>query len=199
MPPGEPLCSVFLALPLQGQALDTYRALQERLQVFRSLRLQPQASAHLTLYFWPTVLPLELTGIREAIGDIARDTPPFRLRLEAIDVFGATGSERVLYWAVPFSEPLARLKKRCPWPNPRQADGTAESFRPHVTLARVAHCGRFQIERKSLLRTLGNPVSELPVDTLRLYARVEGRSQTALHSWTLGHQSSSVEAASFGT
>lgn len=169
-----PLRSVFLALPLEGSAKEEFRLLQTSLEPFdHLLKFQNPASPHLTLQFWPTVMQIEYEQIRKQIPVIASKHRPFRLKIESIEFFGKRGEDHVMALAVPFSEPLARLRKSCPWPSDRP-------FHPHVTLARIDHPQRFIREKKKVLKALGNPSFDVSVNALRLYAQVDGKNQTPL-------------------
>ncbi len=108
---------------------------------------------------------------------IAEATEPFTLKLSGVNTFAGKHGDRVLYLDVPFSEPLARLKKKCPWPS-------LQPFHPHVTLARIRHPQRFVTVKKDVLKILGNPVIETRVDRVCLYAEVGGRKQTLLQEFS---------------
>lgn len=174
-----PLRSAFLAIPLDEPAAARFRELQAALRPWeRDLRFQNPASPHLTLYFWPEVYQIEYAPIVEAAKGIAANAEPFSLRLNGVDTFGDTSGDKVLYLTVEFSPPLADLKKRCPWPNP-----PGKPFHPHVTLARIGHPQRFGVEKKKILKALGDVGIALTVDRLRLYAEINGRKQTPLEEF----------------
>lgn len=174
-----PLRAVFLALPLEGPAKWQFQALQEELKAYEeSLSFQNPQSPHLTLYFWPSVLELELKGILAQAEKIAAAAVPFTLSVTEADTFGSRGEDRVLFLKVAFSDALARIKKSCPWPN-------REPFAPHITLARVRHPQRFNVVKKKVMKALERVTFAIPVDRLRLYAEVEGAKQTPLQEFLL--------------
>src|SRR5262249_17411878 len=140
------------------------------------LTFQNSSSPHLTLQFWKECMEIEYHQILTQCEKIAAASESFSLKLEGIEAFGEHGRTRVLYWSIPFSEDLARLKKRCPW-----AQG--EAFSPHVTLTRVKHPERFAVERKKILKLLGKPLVTLQVDRLRLYAEIDGKKQTPMRDF----------------
>src|SRR5947209_3115131 len=112
-----PLHRVFLAIPLEGNAKERYRELQQRLQEHENIfTFQNADSPHLTLQYWEEVMQIEWQPLLHQAEKIAAATEPFSLKLEGVKTFGRPGQERVLFLDIPFSEDLARLKKRCPWP-----------------------------------------------------------------------------------
>lgn len=113
---------------------------------------------------------------------IADAMAPFQLKIQGVSTFGSNKEDRVLYLDIPFSEELARLKKRCPWPS-------LEPFRPHITLARMKHPQRFEVERKKILKMVGEPQFTVQVDRLRLYAEIEGKKQMPMQDFMLGQAS----------
>ena len=175
-----PLRSVFLGIPLEGEAKDQFQALQEALRPLESiLRFQKPESPHLTLQFWSTVMEIEYHQILKQIPVIAEKHEPFSLKVEGMEFFGSRGEDKVIYLSVPFSEPLARLRKSCPWPLDRP-------FHPHITLARIDHPQRFIREKKKMVKSLGSISFEMQVDRLSLYGNVEGKSQTPMQDFRLG-------------
>jgi len=169
-----PLHSVFLALPLEGEAKCKFRALQEEIREWEEiLSFQNPQSPHMTLMFWPEIGELEFQGIVEQSGKIAARHPPFSVNATGIDTFGSRGEDKVLFLTVAFSDELARIKKACPW-----SDG--KPFAPHITVARIRHAQRFNVEKKKILKTLESPSFPIPFDRLRLYGEVDGRKQAPL-------------------
>jgi len=174
-----PLRSVFLALPLEGQAKWQFQAYQEALRPYEDiLSLQNPATPHLTLQFWASLMQIEYPHIVEQARKLALSHVPFELKIEGAQTFGSRGEDRVLFLEVPFSEPLARLRKSCPWP----AD---KPFSPHVTLARIRHPQRFHIVKKQMMKELRGVSFTQPVMLLRLYAEVDGVKQTSLEDFPL--------------
>lgn len=177
-----PLRSTFLAIPLEGDAKRQFQALQEAVRPWESfLRFQNPQSPHLTLYFWPEVWEIEYGPIVETVKSIAANAVPFGLRLNGVETFGDKSGDKVLFLSAEFSPQLADLKKRCPWPNP-----PGKPFRPHVTLARIGHPQRFVVEKKKIMKALGDVDIAVTVDRLRLYAEVDGRTQTPIGEFAFG-------------
>lgn len=172
-----PLCSLFLALPLEGQPKWQFQALQEELKQFSDiLRFQNPASPHLTLMFWPSVGEIEYKGIAEQAGKIAALHAPFTMQVTEAETFGNRGEDHVLFLTVGFSDELARVKKTCPW-----SDG--RPFSPHITLARIGHPQRFNTVKKKVMKVLEGIAFDIPVDRLRLYGEVNGAKQTPLEDF----------------
>lgn len=143
-----------------------------------ALRFQPSSSAHLTLMFFRELMEIEYRGVCMAAQSIAAATRHFTVRTNGIGTFGSRGRETVLYFDVVFSDELARLKKRCPWPNEKP-------FHPHITIARIAHANRFAVHAKEIRNTLRHASLAMTVDRLRLYATIDGNAQTPLEDFPL--------------
>lgn len=174
-----PLRSVFLALPLEGEAQRKFQELQEQLSAFgECLRFQNPHSPHLTLFFFPEVGELEYKGIVEQAGKIARIAAPFTMRVIEAGTFGNRGRDTVLFLTVAFSPEVASLKKLCPW-----TDG--KPFSPHITLARVCHPETFVTMKKKVMKVLSDVQFPISVTCLRLYGEVGGVKQTVLRDFPL--------------
>ncbi len=172
-----PLHSAFLAIPLKGPAKAVYQELQHRLKNFDDiLRYQNPESPHLTLQFWKEVMEIEYYQIIPQSKKIADTSSPFTLKVQGVSTFGSRGEDRVLYLDIPFSDELARLKKRCPWPN-------IDPFTPHITLARIKHPQKFAVHKKKIMKLLDDVEFEMIVDRVRLYAEIQGVKQTMLQDF----------------
>ena len=115
-------------------------------------------------------MEIEYDQIQSQALVLADKSNAFSLKIEGADTFGEQGNPRVLFFSVPFSEPLARLKKLCPWP-------TGKPFHAHITLARISHRQRFvQIKRK-VIKALQDASFEMDVRLLRFYAEIDGQKQ----------------------
>jgi 2'-5' RNA ligase len=172
-----PLHSVFVAVPLEHRAKWAFQELQQRLRPFDDiLRFQNPQSPHLTLQFWKEVMEIEYYQIIPQSKQVADASAPFILRAQGISTFGSRGEDRVLYLDVPFSEDLARLKKRCPWPS-------LDPFKPHITIARIKHPQRFAVHKKKIMKLLDEASCAIDVDRIRLYAEIEGEKQTPLQDF----------------
>ncbi len=184
-----PLRSAFLALPLEGDAKDAFAEIRERLRDHDDVfSFQSPDSPHLTLQFWRELMEIEYGQVLTQARKIAETTAPFSLKIEGFDTFGAHGNPRVLFLAVPFSEPLARLKKRCPWPSRIEAeekDAPLDAFHPHVTLARIRHPQRYRVIEKKVTKALKDVSFTMTVDRLRLYAKIGEKHQAPLHDFAL--------------
>ncbi|MDB4978013.1 MAG: hypothetical protein JWM56_199 [Candidatus Peribacteria bacterium] len=184
-----PLRSAFVALPLEGDALRTFIAIQNTLTGFADfLRLQNPGSPHLTLYFWKELMEIEYYQVTAQLQKIADHTPPFTIHVTGADVFGHKGQDRVLYLTIGFSEELARLKKSCPWPNIARNNSASlptHIFYPHSTLARIHHPDRFAVHKKKIMKLLSDVSFNIPANRLRLYAEVDNRKQTPLQDYML--------------
>ena len=173
-----PLHSVFLAIPLEGGAKNAFQELHRHLKDFGDVfRFQNPQSPHLTLQFWKEVMEIEYYQIIPQAKKIADASARFTLKVQGVSTFGSRGEDRVLYLDIPFSDELARLKKRCPWPS-------EEAFSPHVTLARMKHPQRFAVQKKKIMKLIEDAGLEITVDRLRLYAEIGGVKQTRLQDFT---------------
>lgn len=176
-----------------------FQETQKRLKEYESIfRFQNPDSPHLTLQFWKEIMEIEYYQIIPQSKKIADASELFTLKVQGISTFGSAtwahssapvrgsrGEDRVLYLDVPFSDELARLKKRCPWPN-------IEPFSPHITLAWIKHPQRFRVHKKKIMKLLDGVECEMPVDRLRLYAEVNGVKQTALQDFPFQKLSSEI-------
>jgi len=179
-----PLSSAFLALPLEGSPKWQFQALQEELRDYEDfLRFQNPQSPHLTLQYWQELMEIEDGQVRRQAQAVAQLCAPLTLHVQSVETFGSRGEDRVLFLTVAFSEELARLKKSCPWPN-------AKPFTPHITLARIAHPQRFAVQKKRIMKALGDCAFSFSCDCLRLYAEVEGKKQTPLEDYVFCGSSS---------
>jgi 2'-5' RNA ligase len=124
------------------------------------------------------------------LGGIAERFHPFDLKVQGINTFGSKGEDRVLFLSIPFSEELARVKKVCNWPSLERGPGNipVKPFHPHITLARIKHPQKFAIQKKKILKALGDIEFTMHVDRLRLYSEIQGKKQTPIHDYLLrGH------------
>jgi 2'-5' RNA ligase len=177
-----PLFSAFVALPLEDAAKRAFWELQERLRPYEDiLTFQKPDSPHLTLYFWKELMQIEYDELLRQCERVVSLSEPFNLPIRGIETFGDKRGDRVLFLTPVFSPQLAELKKRCHWPN--EPD---KPFHPHITLARIKHAGKFQVRKKEILKKLADAELTMRVDRLRVYANVNGVSQTLLREWKMG-------------
>jgi 2'-5' RNA ligase len=175
-----PLQRTFLALPLEGEAIRQFQKLQEPLKKHEDcLRFQNPETPHITLHYWSELMEIEFVPIQMQAERIAVSHVLFSIHVTHAETFGSRGEDRVLVLTLGFSEELARLKKSCPWPDPRK-------FSPHITLARIHHPQRFTVHKKKIMKKLEGCAFEIPCDRLRLYGEVEGVRQTPLQDFVLG-------------
>lgn len=183
-----PLRSCFVAVPLEHEAKRRFHALQQTLGEFSDcLRLQSPETPHITLQYWKEVMEIEYRQVQTQAAVVAKKSAPFLLHCEGVSTFGTRGRDSVLFMDVPFSEELAKLKKRCPWQSDRP-------FTPHLTLARITHPERFATVKKRILKALDASRLEVSADRLRLYAEIDGRKQTPLEDFPFVYDSSGVSS-----
>lgn len=176
-----PLRSAFLALPLEGKAKWLFQALQEELKPYEDiLSFQNPQSPHLTLQFWPTVMEIEYAQVLKQAVEVASKASPFPVKVQGAGTFGNHGEDHVIFLNVPFSDPLARLRKLCPWPSDKP-------FSPHITLARIRHPQRFAVIKKKAMKAIGDANFEMEVKMFRLYAEVNGVKQTPLEDFVFSN------------
>lgn len=169
-----PLRATFLAIPLEGNAKHAFQALQMRLKDFEGIfRFQNPDSPHLTLQFWKEIMEIEYYQIIPQAKKISGASSPFMIKVQGVSTFGTRGDDSVLFLDIPFSDELARLKKKCPWPS-------GEPFAPHVTLARIKHPQKFAVRKKKIMKLIGDAAFDMTADRLRLYAEVGGVKQTVI-------------------
>jgi len=169
-----PLRSAFVAIPLEDAAKTAFIDFQNRLREYPQIfSFQNPDTPHLTLQFWRELLEIEYHQVREQLSVLGERQKPFTLKILDVNTFGSRGEDRVLYFSVPFSDELARLKKACPWVS-------VQPFHPHVTLARIRHPQRFAVAKKQILKSLKDASMTLSVDRLRLYGNVDGKAQTPI-------------------
>jgi 2'-5' RNA ligase len=176
-----PLRSAFLALPLDGKAKWLFQALQEELKTYEDiLSFQNPQSPHLTLQFWHELMEIEYGQVLKQAEEVAAKASPFTLKIQDAGTFGLRGEDRVIFLNVPFSDPLARLRKLCPWPSEKP-------FAPHITLARIKHPQRFAVVKKKAMKAIEDASFDMEVNLLRLYAEVDGKKQTPLRDFMLAN------------
>ena len=96
------------------------------------------ASPHLTLRFLGEVAPDRNEAITRVLGDVARTSPPFRLRLEGIGAFPTPSQPRVVWVGVTVGRAeLAELARRIRLALEPEFGPDREEFVPHLTLFRV--------------------------------------------------------------
>lgn len=141
----EPVATrrLFLALPLQPEALAALSSLLERLQAaarFTPARVnwvQPR-NLHLTLHFLGSVPEEKVEPLRLALREVARRAPPFELRLHGLGYFPSIRQPKVLWVGVP-SPPRELGKLVASLGQAVQATGLElqhQDFHAHVTLGR---------------------------------------------------------------
>jgi 2'-5' RNA ligase len=181
MTPTFPLRSGFLALPLEGEAKRQFQQWQAKLQFLGDIvSFQKSDVPHLTLSYWPEIMAIEYSQILTQSAKIAGQLRPFTFSVNGCDTFGKPGRDDVLFLSVAFSPELAVAKKKCPWPE------LYSPFHPHITLLRIKHQEKFQLQKKAVLKALKGVAFDVPVDRLRLFANVDGVSQVPLQDFPFG-------------
>ncbi len=173
-----PMQNTFLALPLEGQARESFAEAQDRLLLYASLfRLQPADRPHLTIQFWRSLMAIEWDQVRNRASWIARRCAPFTMEVRGAETFtGTNGLEHVLFLTIERSDKLAVLRKLCPWPS-------VKPFHPHITLARMRNPNAYRVHRKKVRKLLEDVRFSIHVDRLRLYGMVGGQPQTPLEDF----------------
>lgn len=172
--------SVFTAIPLEGDAKSVFQELQQRFVSYADiLTLQKPETPHITLTYWKEVMDIEYNEIVRQAARVAELSTPFELPVIGADAF----SGRAIFLNPVFSPELANLKKRCPWPN-----DPGKPFHPHVTIARIRHPGKFQVHKKDIMKLLKDAELVIHVDRIRLYANIDGVSQTPLKDFAFAGQ-----------
>lgn len=182
-----PLLRAFIAIPLEGEAREHFKEVQSRLREFEELfRFQDAKTAHLNLYFWPTLMEIEYEQVLKQTEKIAARTQPFTMEVTEAGTFGGDhgGLERVLFLSVARSDELATLKKLCPWPQGGPLWGpNTRPFVPHITLARMRNPNAFRVHRKKVMKPLKDVSFSIPCDRLQLYGEVDGVKQTPVRDF----------------
>ncbi len=93
---------------------------------------------HVTLAFYPDVEPWRYDALVEGLGEAARRTPTFAMRLAGVGCFGSVDKARVLYADVEDPDDvLPRFAASCRTAATTVGIGVArQKYHPHVTLAR---------------------------------------------------------------
>lgn len=174
-----PLRQAFIALPLENDARERFRTIQNSLSEYEDIfRFQNPETAHLTLYFWNELMEIEYVDVVRKMEKIAKRMSSFTLHVSGMQTFvdAKTKLDRVLWFAIDRSEELATLKKLCPWPNIRP-------FSPHITIARIGKPHDFRIHKKKIMKLLREVTFDIPIDRVRFFAEVEGAKQNPLQDF----------------
>ena len=129
----------FLAVPVEGTALDAGVALLDRLRAaLPRVRWVRTEGLHLTLHFFASLAGEEVPRVLAAAADATAGVTPFTLTLDGLGCFPRDGDERVLWiGARDGAAETVALQRRV-----EDALGTAgfqreeRAFAPHVTLGR---------------------------------------------------------------
>jgi 2'-5' RNA ligase len=149
---------LFVALPLPRPTLDAIAALQEGWRQSRwPLRWVPSASLHVTVRFCGEVTADVAAQLSDMLDQAARDTGMLVMEPTALRPFPG-GARARLVWlelgAEPALELLAhRVEQGCA---SLGLEPVRETFRPHVTLARVA--GEARLPRDATERIAAAPL-----------------------------------------
>ena len=115
-------------------------------------RAGPGTTPHLTLRFLGEVAP-ELNGrIAACLGEVAREVPPFSLRLEGVGAFPSAQRPRVVWLGVTVgAEEIVELARKVRHALEEPCGAEREAFVPHLTLFRV----RSPRDREAAVELLG--------------------------------------------
>ena len=175
-----PIKAAFIALPLEQQAKWQFQVWQKELKPFQEfLSFQNPQMPHLTLQYWSEIMEIEYQQILTQAKKISSAMQNITLNVIGVDTFGSREGDRILFLSVAFSDELAKLKKSCPWVSGKE-------FKPHITFARVRHPQKFAVHKKKIMKALQDCTFYIPVDRLRLYAEIEGRSQAPIQDFIFG-------------
>ncbi len=126
----------------------------------------PAAPAHLTLRFLGEVGPERVGGISERLTAVARDHPPFEIRIEGVGAFPNRRAPRIVYVGV--TQGATRLGTLAEAVRAVLRDeGEPErdrAFLPHLTLLRV----RSADDRRAAARLLEDPNAAPPPRDVRV-------------------------------
>ena len=131
----------FISLDLSNEAREALRRELRRLErALPGVRMTDPASLHLTLAFLGELEDEALATIIALTGEVARQSPPFRLALKGLGVFGPPTSPRVVWAGVGGdTRRLLALQRRLA--DALEAQGYPREqrpFAPHLTLARLS-------------------------------------------------------------
>ncbi len=156
----------FIAIPLTPELTNELDALQRTLKRTTPdgcVRWVPPTNIHLTLHFLGDILLERVDPVREALGVVARNVPPFEFTAGELGAFPNLRRPRVIWVGVQdptswlgllhatVNEALAKLGFK---PETRR-------FSPHLTLGRV----RRRAESRDV-RALGETIAGMEVGTL---------------------------------
>jgi 2'-5' RNA ligase len=140
------------------------------------------AASHLTLRFLGEVPPERNGAIAARLGDVARESPPFVLRLEGVGAFPNPARPRVVWVGVTEGrQEVTELARRVRVALAEEFGPETEEFVPHLTLFRV----RSPMDRTAAAELLSGtrpalPPRDVAVDQLLLKESVLG-SRGAVH------------------
>ncbi len=162
----------FISLDLSEEAREALRRELRRLErALPGVRMTDPASLHLTLAFLGELDDEALAAVIALTGEVARQTPPFRLALKGLGVFGPPTSPRVIWAGVSGdTRRLLALQRRLA--DALEAQGYPREqrpFAPHLTLARLSR----PLDEAAYLRLRGLLESKAPQPTRWPVAEVQ--------------------------
>lgn len=155
----------FVAVPISAEVAAALDRIQRKLKRAGpdSVRWVDPAGVHLTIHFLGDVLTDRIAPIKEALGVVARNVPPFEFRVAHLGAFPNANRPRVVWVGVEdttswlallhqaVNEALAKLGFQ-----PEQ-----RAFSPHLTLGRVRRSAR-----AGEVRALGEVIAHTDIGIL---------------------------------
>lgn len=158
----------FIALPLPADCRVALAALSERLQRCAvPARWVPPEQLHLTLKFLGDIGDEQLSGVLQAIREVAADYRPFRVKLDGCGFFPHRGKPRVLYAGVTEEERIAEIVRDLERRLEPLGFPAAERFSAHITLARLKDIRHLADLRREVART--PPTQSFSLSALSVY------------------------------
>lgn len=137
----ESLQRLFLALPFERETIEAAAAfLKKSQEKFPQLRWVHPADLHLTLHYFGLTEISRVPLIGECTRLALQGQSPFLLQISGLGVFPEDRAPRILWADVAGQRPaVSALQQRlCASLRDAGFEVSAETFRPHVTLARGA-------------------------------------------------------------
>lgn len=132
----------FIAVPLSATVTEELGKLQQQLSracPARTVRWIPAKNIHLTLHFLGDILPERIDPIKEALGVVARNVPPFAFTAGQLGAFPNANRPRVVWvgvedtssWLLLLHEAVNESLERIGFQR------ETRRFSPHLTLGRI--------------------------------------------------------------
>ncbi len=156
----------FVAVPPSSELIQALADVQRRLKHVtndRCVRWVDPHAIHLTLFFLGDVLTTTVRPLREALGVVARNVPPFHIQARGLGAFPNVNRPRVVWvgvedptaWLALLHEAVSEALESLGFERERRR------FSPHLTLGRV----RRGVDRGEVQR-LGEAIRQTELDAL---------------------------------